>query len=379
MRRFLGVLLLAGVIAGGSWVIAQQGSAPPSAPPAALPPPTSSATPASAPPAAKSATPPAPQPPPSVNVPNVSPFPPPPPPPANAVAAVVNGQTIPELAVYRAIVQSERTNIPELRKEVLDILVDNALVDQYLQALKIDVDKKEIDESIEQLKKEAAENKEDFAKILESFKMTEEELRFHLVGTLRWDKFVAQQSTDKALHDFFAKNKNMFDGSQVQVRHILMQERDGAKAELSALKKQIEDQLAQELAQLPATTDNLAREKERLKILEQLFAKTAKEKSACDSKEQGGDIGWIPRLGKTVEPFARAAFVLKPHQISDPVQTEFGYHLILVMDVHQGADVKFDDLRPFVSRVYASRLREAVLLQMRPSAKIVINPAPKTN
>jgi peptidyl-prolyl cis-trans isomerase C len=330
-------------------------------------------------PAAKQTTPATPEKPANIQVPEASPFPPPPPPPPGAVAATVNGHDVPELAVYRAILRSDRVNVPELRKEVVGILIDNSLVDQYLQALDVKVEKKEIDESLEQLKKEAAELKQDFAKLLESFKMTENELRFHLYSTLRWDKFVMQQSTDKALRDFFDKNKNMFDGSQIQVRHILLPDRNESKAQIAALKKQIADEAAQEFAKLPAQADNLAKEKERVKLLEKAFAKAAVKESICDSKQAGGDIGWIARLGKTVEPFARAAFALKPHEMSDAVHTEFGYHLILIVDAQAGKQVKYEDMRPVVARIFAGRLREAVLSQMRPNSKIVINPAPKAN
>ncbi len=405
MRSYFrpGLFLVVLAVIAGSWVVAQQGSSPPPpAPPAATPPPgPSAATPPPAPENPKPApaterkppppapVPPAPAtgatPPPTVEprVPLASPFPPPPKPPANAVAATVNGQAIPETAVWRVtLCQGDR--VGEVRKEVLPILIDNALVDQYLLALKVNVDKKEVDDNLQRLKKEAAEQKEDFDKLLKSLHMTEEELRHHLICTLRWDKFEIQQSTDKALKEFFDKNRAMFDGSRMQVRHILVPPDDkapspaeAAKGTIAAIKKEIEEQAAQALAKLPAQADNLAREKERLKTLEMAFAKAAAEKSTCPSKEHGGDIGWIPRLGATVEPFARAAFALQPGQISDPVLTEFGCHLILAVSHQPGKEMKFDEMKPFVARVYSARLREAVITQMRPSAKITVNPPPK--
>jgi peptidyl-prolyl cis-trans isomerase C len=63
--------------------------------------------------------------------------------------------------------------------------------------------------------------------------------------------------------------------------------------------------------------------------------------------------------------------------MSDIVETEFGYHLILCTDRRPGKDVKFEDVRELVKDVYSDRLREAVLAQMRPRARIVINPAAK--
>ena len=73
-----------------------------------------------------------------------------------------------------------------------------------------------------------------------------------------------------------------------------------------------------------------------------------------------------------VEPFARAAFALKPYQMSEPVATDFGYHLILAVDYKPGKEIRYEDAKPFVQEVYGERLREAVLLQYKAKSKIEI-------
>jgi peptidyl-prolyl cis-trans isomerase C len=77
-----------------------------------------------------------------------------------------------------------------------------------------------------------------------------------------------------------------------------------------------------------------------------------------------------------VEPFAKAAFDLKPYDMSDVVSTEFGYHLILTTARKEGTPKKFEDVKEDVRTLYAMRLREAVIAQMKPKAQITINPAP---
>ncbi|MBI3408612.1 MAG: peptidylprolyl isomerase [Planctomycetes bacterium] len=301
----------------------------------------------------------------------------PPPPAPTAVAATVNGQVIPELAVYRGIIRANPKQRDEAAKEILNYLIDNVVVDQYLTQLKIQVEAKEIEQRIDEVKNESKKAGQEFDKLLKSLHLTEEEMRKEVSSSLRWDKFVLQQGTDKVLKEMFDKNKNMFDGSQVHARHILIGVKDAsadqAKAKLAALRKQIEDESAQELAKLPTGTDNLAREKERIKAIDKAFAAAASKESTCPSNKQGGDLGWFPRAGAMVEPFARAAFALKLYQMSDVVNTEFGYHLILATDSKPGKEVKFEEMKPFVLDVYADRLREAIIAQYKTKSKIVIS------
>jgi len=80
-------------------------------------------------------------------------------------------------------------------------------------------------------------------------------------------------------------------------------------------------------------------EDEALKLYEQIkggkgFAEVAMEYSSCPSGRNGGDLGFFPK-GVMVKPFEDAAFSLPVGELSQPVQTQFGWHLILVTDVEE--------------------------------------------
>jgi parvulin-like peptidyl-prolyl isomerase len=296
------------------------------------------------------------------------------------VAAVVNGQQIPEVAVYRALRQFPQAHREMARKEILNHLIEQALIDQYLTAIKIAVEDKDVNDLIAELRKELAAAKKDYAAELDAMMLTEAEFRVEVVAQMKWEKFVKQQGTDAALQQLFAASPDVFDGSLVRARHILLTPgADAAKQQeavntLRAIKATVEAEANKAVAALPPNTDEQTKAKVRTQKTDELFGAYAKQYSVCPSKRDGGDLNYFPRAGAMVEPFAKAAFGLQAFQMSDVVVTEFGHHLILVTDRKNGTPRKFEEVKEDVRTLFAMRLREAVLAQMKPKAQITINP-----
>jgi parvulin-like peptidyl-prolyl isomerase len=298
----------------------------------------------------------------------------------NAVAATVNGREIKEIAVQRGLQNIPPDKQAQYRPELVNFLADNVIIDQHLEKL-VTVDVKDVDAKLKQFNDEVQKQGLKPDEFMKRFLLTEAELKAEITAHLRWEKFVDSQATDKVLHDLFDANRDLFDGSTVRARHILLTPNAAdaaaagqAKQKLAGFKKQIEGAVAQGLAKEPATADNLARERSRAKITEDTFAAIAAKESMCPSKQQGGDLGYFPRAGSMVEPFAKAAFALKQYQLSEPVATQFGYHLILVTERRPGRDVKFEQVKDDVKEVFGERLRDTMITQLRPTAQVKINP-----
>jgi peptidyl-prolyl cis-trans isomerase C len=296
------------------------------------------------------------------------------------VAAKVNGADLPEVAVARALMGVDKTKRAEARVEIMGFLIDNVLVDQYLAYQKIEVDQKDVTAQLEEFKNEVKKAKQEYTKVLGNLMLTEEELTDQISAQLRWEKFLTKQAPEANLKAFFDANVEMFDGSLVRARHILITPKNdpAAKAEatkqLTDIKTKIEAETVAEMAKLPADTDNLAKEQKRTKFVEDSFASNAKAKSACPSAKEGGDLNWFPRFGTMVEPFAKAAFALKPSQMSEVVTTDFGVHLILVTARKPGQATKFEDVKEAVKEVYGGKVREKIVEMMRKQAKIEVTP-----
>jgi len=156
-----------------------------------------------------------------------------------------------------------------------------------------------------------------------------------LVLTL--DDIARQVSAPEAeLRSYYEQNKASFaEPEQRRASHILLTVGDNG----SARDKDGARKLAQELlARVRARPDE--------------FARVAQEYSKDPgSASQGGDLGFFGR-GMMVKPFEQAAFALKPGEISDIVETEFGLHLIRVTEVKGGTVPPFEQVRAQIESTY---------------------------
>ena len=155
-------------------------------------------------------------------------------------------------------------------------------------------------------------------------------------------KAATTDDAEKKVYDDAAKAQKP--ETEIHARHILVPTEDEAKAALARVQKG-ED-----------------------------FAKVADELSK-DPGSQGGDLGWFTR-DKMVPEFAAAAFKLEPGQVSEPIKTEFGWHVIKVEGKREKAFPPFDQVKDQVARYVAQKAQSEQIMQLRQAGKVERTEAP---
>jgi len=98
------------------------------------------------------------------------------------------------------------------------------------------------------------------------------------------------------------------------------------------------------------------------------FAKVAKEVSK-DPGSEGGDLGWFTK-DRMVPEFAEAAFKLQDGQISDPVKSQFGWHIIKLEGKRQKSFPPFDEVKQQIVRYVVQKAQSDLIVKLREGAKV---------
>ena len=108
------------------------------------------------------------------------------------------------------------------------------------------------------------------------------------------------------------------------------------------------------------------------------FAKVAADTSKDKgSKEDGGDLGWFTKE-RMVAPFAEAAFKMSPGQISDPVKTQFGWHVIKLEEKRVKPIPGFEEMKDQIDQYLTRKAQQDIMVKLREQAKVERTDAAKT-
>jgi len=208
-------------------------------------------------------------------------------------------------------------------EEVKDILIDGALMLKTAGDDNIGVSESDIESMISDIKKNFK-TEEEFLEILAKTGDNPETLRDRVERNLKLRNFVQKKffdSTDVSDEDmqkYYDQYPERFNKSEeVRASHILFAESD---------------------------IDTALEIHEKLTETDADFAEHAKKHSTCPSGQNGGDLGFFDR-GKMVPEFEKAAFETPVGQISDLVQSQFGYHIIKVTDKREGGKFELNEIK----------------------------------
>jgi parvulin-like peptidyl-prolyl isomerase len=227
-----------------------------------------------------------------------------------------------------------------LIKAALDQVIDRRLVMVHLTATGQAASKTDVDAELAQFEKSLKAQNLTLAQHCERVGLSADDVRRALAWKLSWKRYCEKHLTPQNLEKYFQSNRRDFDGTQLRVAQILFKVARDADDTAVAVAK-----------------DRAAKVRGEITSGKTSFAEAAKRSSEAPSRESGGDIGWIERHRPMPEDFSRAAFALKKGDLSEPLESTFGVHLITVLEERAGSKTWKDvdaELRPAVT-VYLFR------------------------
>ena len=276
------------------------------------------------------------------------------------VVATVNGENISQKEVNQMLNrfgnQVPKEQLPAITKQIIDGLITQKLITQFIRDSKIEVSQAKIEKELNKVREDIKSNPglegKTFEQVLETHGSSIDNLKSEIVISLSLEKHLGKDIDDKKIKAYFDENKAAYDGSERRASHVLVDTRE----------MKTDAELAQALEKIKKIKAEVDSGKD--------FAEVAKQHSDCPSKDKGGDLSFFKRKGQMVEPFAAAAFALKVGQVSDPVKTPFGYHIIKVTEIKKGNDVKFDDVKQNIKQNMMEEKAQVLIRQLLEKAKI---------
>jgi len=272
------------------------------------------------------------------------------------------------------------------KNRVINDLIASKLIKQEAEKRQIKVEESQIDAVIDNIAQSMG-GKERFMASLALNKIDEETFRKNIKTDLLKKELIQNiigdsKVTAEEIKEFYEKNKEdkFKHGEEVKASHILITASENEiknrlkaeNADVDLSKEVIEEKVEKELKQVKEKAYQLH---EELKDNPDKFAEYAKKYSEDPaSSAKGGDLGFFSKE-EMVPEFAEAAFSTKPGKLSDIVKTQFGYHIIKVVDRKEAGITPFDEIKTRIKRYLEEKKKmeafQKLMEESKQSAKIV--------
>jgi parvulin-like peptidyl-prolyl isomerase len=276
--------------------------------------------------------------------------------PARVVVATVNDKPIYQEDVDRnvaAVLAAQKVDpadVPRLQAAYLQELISTLLLNTFFMSQKGLVTEADLKQAESEFLRGRNMTLQAF---LASQKISYDAFRGQLLGPVMMTKYAQSNTTEEGLKKFFEENKYLFDGTERRVSHVLLRpDRPNDEAVERALVEQaksIRDQITSGAIK---------------------FEDAAAKYSAGPSRQRGGDLGYVPVAGLMHPTFTKVVYEIKPDEISEPVKTHFGIHLIKVTGVKEGTKT-LEEMKPIVQDAYWQFLIKKLIEDQFNAANIV--------
>ena len=283
---------------------------------------------------------------------------------SEAVAVTVNGAAITEgqiEAILNPQMQQMAGRVPpnmvsqyrqQIRKRIIDQLVVEKLLAQKEKQNNIDVNQSEMDR---QINKQIAEQNltiDEFKSLLKAYGTSFTNYQQDVRKRLMFEKLIEtefaqklQKPTVEQAKTYYNENLQQFiEPEKIHAKHILIKPEDGNDPNQAKLQAKAK---AQEiLEKVKAGGD---------------FEELAKQYSGCPSGKNGGELGMQPK-GTFVPEFEKAAYALKPGQVSDIVETNFGFHIIKLIEHTDANTLSFEQAKEKIIQTLTDKQKERIVV-----------------
>ncbi|MEX0794558.1 MAG: peptidylprolyl isomerase [Pirellulaceae bacterium] len=221
------------------------------------------------------------------------------------------------------------------RLAVIGQLIRRQIVLDYLQSSEFAATEQELDLAESQARQAMEARGETFENFLKSGKLDREMFRRRLAWNIAWTRYEEKYLTEDNLKRYFEQHRMNFDGTTRRVSQILLGDPSDPNH---------------------AWDESFHKASKLLRGLQRGnldFAESAKRYSVAESAADGGDLGWLERYGQLPVTLHEAVFTARKGTTIGPLQTEFGVHLLMVVDERPGTkpweEIR-DEVRPAARR-----------------------------
>lgn len=244
---------------------------------------------------------------------------------SNTVVATVNGEKITKEDLYNFLVKTNG-------EQALNVLIIEKIVRLEAEKENIEVTKDDIQAEMDKMIEEFG-GEEAFNNALTFYGVTRADMEYDIEMNLYLERLLEPviEITEDEMKNYFEENKDSFaQKEEVKARHILVEDEETAREVKEKIDKGGD------------------------------FEELAKEYSTdTGTKDKGGDLGYFGK-GKMVKEFEDAAFSLDIGEVSEPVKSEYGFHIIKVEDRKEAKEANYEESK--------EEIREKIFEQKYPEA-----------